>query len=104
MSESWTPQASMLTALTTCLGKELRILETGGAERILVGVTDGYFSTNSTMGPDVVQTCRRGTRLPLEVPLTVNNPDALPEAFAKAGGTWTTVHIEGRCPSPVAMD
>jgi ribulose-phosphate 3-epimerase len=39
-----------------------------------VDVMDGHFVPNLTMGPFIVETCRRITRLPLDVHLMVTNP------------------------------
>jgi ribulose-phosphate 3-epimerase len=52
------------------------------------------------MGPFVVETCRRVTRLPLDVHLMIENPERYLEAFAKAGASGLTVHVE-TCPDIV---
>jgi ribulose-phosphate 3-epimerase len=61
---------------------------------------DGHFVPNITMGPFIVETCRRITNLPLDVHLMIEKPERYLEAFAKAGATGLTVHVE-TCPNIV---
>jgi ribulose-phosphate 3-epimerase len=49
------------------------------------------------MGPFIVAACRRVTRLPLDVHLMIEKPERYLEAFAKAGASGLTVHVE-TCP------
>jgi len=49
------------------------------------------------MGPFLVQAYRRATNLPLDVHLMIEKPERYLEAFAKAGATHLTVHVE-TCP------
>jgi ribulose-phosphate 3-epimerase len=46
------------------------------------------------MGPFIVETIHRITHLPLDVHLMIDNPDRHIEAFALAGASNLTVHIE----------
>ncbi|MDP3184857.1 MAG: ribulose-phosphate 3-epimerase, partial [Anaerolineales bacterium] len=69
-----------------------------GADWIHVDVMDGHFVPNLTMGPFIVEACRRATKLPLDVHLMVESPERLLEAFAKAGTSHLTVHVE-TCPN-----
>ena len=55
---------------------------------------DGQFVPNITLGPAVVQALRRATALPLDVHLMVDAPERYLEAFAKAGASGLTVHVE----------
>ena len=66
----------------------------GGASMIHVDVMDGHFVPNITMGPVVVEGLRRGTDLPLDVHLMIDNPHQYITDFAKAGADMITVHIE----------
>jgi ribulose-phosphate 3-epimerase len=52
------------------------------------------------MGPFIVEACRRATQLPIDVHLMVEKPENLLEAFAKAGASHLTVHVEA-CPEIV---
>jgi ribulose-phosphate 3-epimerase len=60
-------------------------------------VMDGRFVPNLTMGPVIVEACRRVTKLPLDVHLMIEQPERYIEAFAKAGASHITVHVE-TCP------
>ena len=88
---------SILSADFTRLGEEIRAAEAAGADWVHVDAMDGRFVPNLTMGPFVVAACRRVTTLPIDVHLMVETPERLLEAFARAGATTLTVHVE-TCP------
>ena len=93
---------SILSADFARLGEEIAAVEAAGADWIHVDVMDGHFVPNITMGPFVVETCRRITHLPLDVHLMIEEPERYLEAFAKAGASGLTVHVE-TCPDIVGM-
>ena len=88
---------SILSADFARLGSQIQEVEAAGADWIHVDVMDGHFVPNLTMGPAVVEACRRVTRLPLDVHLMVEEPSRFLEAFADAGADHLTIHIEA-CP------
>jgi ribulose-phosphate 3-epimerase len=91
---------SILSADFTRLGEQIAECESAGADWIHVDVMDGHFVPNLTMGPVIVEACRRATGLPLDVHLMIEHPENLLEAFAKAGASHLTVHVE-TCPDIV---
>jgi ribulose-phosphate 3-epimerase len=55
---------------------------------------DGHFVPNITIGPPVVRSLRKATRLPLDCHLMIENADDYIPAFADAGADWVSVHYE----------
>ncbi len=88
---------SILSADFTRLGADLQACQTAGADWIHVDVMDGHFVPNMTIGPLVLEACRRATPLPLDVHLMIEKPEQMLETFAKAGAARLTVHVE-TCP------
>ncbi len=88
---------SILSADFLHLGEQIAACESAGADWIHVDVMDGHFVPNLTMGPFIVEACRRATKLPLDVHLMTEQPERLLEDFAKAGADHLTVHVE-TCP------
>ena len=88
---------SILSSDFLHLGEVLRACQAAGADWIHVDVMDGHFVPNLTMGPFIVRHCHRGTDLPLDVHLMVKKPERLLKAFAEAGASRLTVHVE-TCP------
>ena len=85
---------SILSADFGRLAEEVRSVEMAGADVIHVDVMDGHFVPNITIGPMVVKALRSVTKLPLDVHLMIEFPDRYIEAFAQAGASWLTVHVE----------
>lgn len=88
---------SILSADFTRLGEELAACQSAGADWIHVDVMDGHFVPNISMGPFIVEACKRATTLPLDVHLMIEKPERHLEAFAEAGARIITVHVE-TCP------
>jgi ribulose-phosphate 3-epimerase len=86
--------ASILSADFSDLAGQIRQCESAGIDWLHIDVMDGSFVPNISMGPFIVETCRRLTNLPLDVHLMIENPDRHLEAFARAGASNLTVHIE----------
>ena len=84
---------SILSADFAELGAAIeQVTET--ADIIHVDVMDGHFVPNLTVGPPVVASLKRRTKLPLDVHLMVDNPISLIESFARAGADTLVVHLE----------
>lgn len=85
---------SILSADFARLGEEIRAAEDAGAHLLHIDVMDGHFVPNITIGPPVVESLRKATRLPLDVHLMIENPDRYLKDFISAGADFLTVHIE----------
>jgi len=85
---------SFLTADFSRLGEEVRVAEAAGADYLHLDVMDGHFVTPITFGSLVVAAVRRLTTLPLDVHLMVERPERHLEAFAEAGASILSVHVE----------
>jgi len=88
---------SILSADFTQLGAEIQQAEDAGADWLHIDVMDGLFVPNISMGPNVVEACRKTTDLPLDVHLMIEKPERYLDRFAGAGADNITVHIE-TCP------
>jgi ribulose-phosphate 3-epimerase len=89
--------SSILSADFTRLGEQITEAEAAGVDWLHVDVMDGHFAPNITMGPFIVEWCRKATNLPLDVHLMIEKPERYIDAFAKAGASGLTVHVE-TCP------
>ncbi|MHB0922951.1 MAG: ribulose-phosphate 3-epimerase [Bellilinea sp.] len=87
--------ASILSADFSNLYDQIRQVEQAGVEWIHIDVMDGHFVPNITMGPFIVETCKRITKLPLDVHLMIEKPEKHIDAFVNAGADYLSVHIEG---------
>ena len=85
---------SILSADFAALGEAVAAAERGGADLIHVDVMDGHFVPNITIGPPVVTSLKRIARVPLDVHLMIEEPDRYLEAFAEAGASMLSVHLE----------
>ena len=85
---------SILSADFARLGEQVRAACEGGASAIHVDIMDGHFVPNLTIGPPVVKSLRRVTKLPLDCHLMIENADEFIPAFAEAGADWISVHQE----------
>jgi len=85
---------SILAADFSRLGDEIKAVEDAGADWIHVDVMDGRFVPNITIGPVVVESIRKVTKLPLDVHLMIEDADNYIKDFADAGADYLTVHVE----------
>jgi ribulose-phosphate 3-epimerase len=85
---------SILSADFAALGDAIAAAERGGADLIHVDVMDGHFVPNITIGPPVVRSIKRVAHVPLDVHLMIEEPDRYLDAFAEAGASMLSVHVE----------
>jgi len=85
---------SILSADFSRLGEEIAAVEAAGCDYIHVDVMDGHFVPNLTLGPPVIKSIRKVTKLPLDVHLMIDPAQPHLEAYADAGADIITVHVE----------
>ncbi|PYX55959.1 MAG: ribulose-phosphate 3-epimerase [Acidobacteria bacterium] len=85
---------SILSADFARLAEEVRAASEGGGSVIHVDIMDGHFVPNLTIGPPVMRSLRKATKLPLDCHLMIENPDQFIPDFAEAGADWISVHQE----------
>ncbi|OED35980.1 ribulose-phosphate 3-epimerase [PVC group bacterium (ex Bugula neritina AB1)] len=85
---------SILSIDFSCLGDNIRKIESSGLEALHVDVMDGHFVPNLTIGPSIVKTLRSVTPAFLDIHLMLQYPQKYIKAFAEAGADSLTVHVE----------
>ena len=79
---------SILSADFSNLEKDIKKLETAGADMIHVDVMDGHFVPNITIGPPVIKALRSKTSLPFDVHLMISPVHKLYKRFCKCRGRY----------------
>jgi ribulose-phosphate 3-epimerase len=85
---------SILAADFARLGEEIRRVERGGVSMLHCDVMDGHFVPNLTIGPPVLKSIRKITRLTLDIHLMITDPDRYAPMFIEAGADQVLVHQE----------
>lgn len=90
---------SILSADFSRLKDEIQAVEQAGADWLHVDVMDGHYVPNLTIGPVVLESVRKVTRMPLDVHLMITDPDKYAPEFIKAGADWISIHPD-TCENP----
>ncbi len=85
---------SILSADFASLADEIKQVESAGCDWIHVDVMDGHFVPNLTIGPAVIKSIRKRTKLPLDVHLMIEEPMDWLSDYVSAGSDLITVHVE----------
>ena len=96
---------SLLSSDFSILKDEIKKVEDSGADMIHIDIMDGHFVPNITIGPLVVEACRRCTGMILDSHLMIEEPHKFIKDFVEAGSDIITIHAEayvgeGFKPSP----
>jgi ribulose-phosphate 3-epimerase len=85
---------SMMCADFLHLADELRLLEEHGADWLHIDIMDGHYVPNLTLGIDYCRALAGATRIPCDVHLMVERPEAHAEPFCRLPGARVTFHPE----------
>jgi ribulose-phosphate 3-epimerase len=85
---------SILSADFARLGEQIALVEQSGATILHVDVMDGHFVPNLTLGPPVVESIRKITKMTLDLHLMITDPDTYAPMFIQAGADQVLVHRE----------
>jgi ribulose-phosphate 3-epimerase len=85
---------SILSADFAHLAEEIESVEKGGADLLHLDIMDGHFVPNITIGPPVVASIRKITKLPLDAHLMIEDPARYVDELIQAGVNWISVHAE----------
>ena len=85
---------SILSCDFANMGSEIIKVSNAGADLIHIDVMDGHFVPNITLGPSIIKSIRKYTKLPFDVHLMIDNPAKYIDDFAKAGSDIITCHLE----------
>jgi ribulose-phosphate 3-epimerase len=89
---------SILSADFARLADEIAKVESAGIHMLHLDVMDGHFVPNLTIGPPVVKSIRKATKLTLDLHLMIEDPDRFAPVFIEAGADQVSVHQE-TCPN-----
>ena len=85
---------SILSADFSNLERDIKEVESAGAEWLHIDVMDGHFVPNITIGIPVVKSLRGVTDLILDTHLMIENPQKYIKPFVDAGADILTIHYE----------
>ncbi len=86
--------ASIISSDFTKFGEQIIETEKAGVDWLHIDVMDGQFVPNITIGPFMLDHCRKVSRLPLDVHLMIVEPENHIRAFAEHGADRIGIHIE----------
>lgn len=86
--------ASILSADFSNLEKEIKAVDSAGADWIHLDIMDGAYVPNITFGAPVVKALRKHTNKPFDVHLMIENPSKYIDDFIDAGADIIVPHFE----------
>lgn len=85
---------SLLAADFANLQRDIEMVNSSSADWFHVDIMDGVFVPNISFGFPVLEAVARLAQKPLDVHLMIVDPDRYLQAFAQAGASNITVHLE----------
>jgi len=91
---------SLLSSHFAKIEEEIQSVEKAGADWLHIDVMDGHFVDNLTLGPPVIESIKKVTKIPLDVHLMIEKPELTVDRYVKAGASVVTFHVEA-CAKPI---
>ncbi|MCD8843248.1 ribulose-phosphate 3-epimerase [Staphylococcus gallinarum] len=85
---------SLLSTDFLNLQQELKDLEAAGVDGVHFDVMDGRFVPNISIGLPILDAVRKGTNLPIDVHLMIEEPEKYVDLFVQHGADMISVHVE----------
>ncbi|RIO77877.1 ribulose-phosphate 3-epimerase [Staphylococcus gallinarum] len=85
---------SLLSTDFLNLQQEVKDLEAAGVDGVHFDVMDGRFVPNISIGLPILDAVRKGTNLPIDVHLMIEEPEKYVDLFAQHGADMISVHVE----------
>ncbi len=86
--------ASLMCADLLHLQRDLDALTAAGVELLHFDVMDGHFVPNLMLPPDFVRAVRRGSNLPFDIHLMVEQPERVIPMLDLQAGDFVSIHAE----------
>ncbi len=88
---------SLLSADFLHLKREIESVQEAGADMLHIDVMDGHFVPNMTFGSFIVKQIKSVAKVPLDVHLMIESPQAWISTYIDAGADFLTIHYEADC-------
>ena len=94
MSKQSKLSVSLMCADLLNLEKEIKILEANHVDYLHIDIMDAHFVPNLTFGPDIVNSIRKITRLPLDIHLLMECPRVIIRSMDIKPNDIISIHSE----------
>ena len=90
----WYRERNVVNANLVNLERDIQLLEENGVDYLHIDIMDAIFVPNLTFGPDVVNSIRKITNLPLDIHLLMEHPRVVVRSMDIREGDIVSIHSE----------